>query len=83
MSRRTELETRFSKLGGVFLTPVACISERLRAIRGLVCDWDGVFNGGRERRGRASTFGEPDSMGINLLRYALMARARQSCPVAA
>ena len=63
MSRRSELETRFSKLGGVFLTPIGEIQRAAERSR-LVADWDGVFNGGAKGEGAASTFSEPDSMGI-------------------
>lgn len=82
MSRDAELEARFAKLGGVFITPVKILRERLRAIRGLVSDWDGVFNAGSKGDGGSSTFGEPDSMGVNLLRYALW-RERGTLPVTA
>jgi 3-deoxy-D-manno-octulosonate 8-phosphate phosphatase (KDO 8-P phosphatase) len=82
MSADAELEARLSKLGGVFLTPIATIKERLAGIRGLVCDWDGVFNGGAKGENAASTFSEADSMGTNLLRYALW-RANGGLPVAA
>jgi len=82
MSRDAELEARFTKLGGVFMTPIAVLRERLRGIRGLVTDWDGVFNAGSKGEGSSSTFGEPDSMGINLLRYALY-REHNRLPVAA
>jgi 3-deoxy-D-manno-octulosonate 8-phosphate phosphatase (KDO 8-P phosphatase) len=82
MSRDAELEARFTKLGGVFMTPVSVLRERLRGIRGLVSDWDGVFNAGSKGEGASSTFGEPDSMGTNLLRYALY-REHNRLPVAA
>jgi 3-deoxy-D-manno-octulosonate 8-phosphate phosphatase (KDO 8-P phosphatase) len=82
MSRDADLEARFAKLGGVFMTPISVLRERLRGIRGLVSDWDGVFNAGSKGEGASSTFGEPDSMGINLLRYALY-RAHNRLPVAA
>ena len=76
MSRDAELEARFAKLGGVFMTPTSVLRERLRGIRGLVSDWDGVFNAGSKGDGTSSTFGEPDSMGMNLLRYALWRAAK-------
>ena len=79
MSRDAELEARFAKLGGVFMTPTSVLRERLRGIRGLVSDWDGVFNAGSKGDGTSSTFGEPDSMGMNLLRYALW-RERGALP---
>jgi 3-deoxy-D-manno-octulosonate 8-phosphate phosphatase (KDO 8-P phosphatase) len=83
MSADTELETRFSKLGGVFLTPIRVIKQRLKTIRGLVCDWDGVFNTGQKGDGSTSTFTEADSMGTNLLRYALWRGHGGALPVAA
>jgi 3-deoxy-D-manno-octulosonate 8-phosphate phosphatase (KDO 8-P phosphatase) len=82
MSRDAELESRFAKLGGVFLTSPGVLRQRLKSIRGIVCDWDGVFNTGSKGEGTASTFGEPDSMGTNLLRYALW-REHGALPVAA
>jgi len=82
MSRDAELEARFTKLGGAFLTPPGVLRARLKSIRGLVSDWDGVFNAGSKGDGVTSTFGEPDSMGINLLRYALY-REHNKLPVAA
>ncbi len=82
MSLDRELEARFSKLGGVFLTPIGVLHERLRSIRGFVCDWDGVFNDGAKSERSASTYSEADSMGTNLLRYALW-RAHGTLPIAA
>jgi 3-deoxy-D-manno-octulosonate 8-phosphate phosphatase (KDO 8-P phosphatase) len=82
MTLDRELEARFSKLGGVFLTPIGVLHERLRGIRGFVCDWDGVFNDGAKGAAAASTYSEPDSMGTNMLRYALW-RAHGAMPVAA
>ena len=55
MTGATELESRFSKLGGVFLTPIETLGARLKQIRGIVCDWDGVFNGGAKGDGSSST----------------------------
>jgi 3-deoxy-D-manno-octulosonate 8-phosphate phosphatase (KDO 8-P phosphatase) len=83
MSQELELEARFSKLGGVFLTPIRVIGERARGVRGLVADWDGVFNDGAKGEGAASTYSEPDSMGVNLLRYALWREHAAQLPVAA
>ena len=36
-----------------------------------IFDWDGVFNDGFKGESFSSTFGEADSMGINMLRYGL------------
>jgi 3-deoxy-D-manno-octulosonate 8-phosphate phosphatase (KDO 8-P phosphatase) len=83
MSHTSELEARFSKLGGVFVTPAAALAARLKSVRGFICDWDGVFNPGAKGEGAASTYNEPDSMGTNLLRYALWRAHGQKQPVTA
>jgi 3-deoxy-D-manno-octulosonate 8-phosphate phosphatase (KDO 8-P phosphatase) len=72
----------FSRLGGTFVTPIATLLERMSTIRGLVSDWDGVFNQGAKGEGAESTYSEPDSMGTNLLRYALWRKHGQQ-PIAA
>lgn len=77
-----ELEARFTKLGGTFLTPAVVLHDRLRSVRGFVSDWDGVFNGGVKGAGAASGYSEPDSMGTNLLRYGVW-RAQGVMPVTA
>lgn len=82
MNPESELENRFSKLGGTFVTPVEELAKRVRAARGFVSDWDGVFNVGSKGETAESTYSEPDSMGTNLLRYALW-RAHGALPVAA
>ena len=61
----------FESKGGRFLTPSLSISEKLEGIRCLVFDWDGVFHPGTKQPGGSSSFSEVDSMGINLLRFAL------------
>ena len=81
-SRPTDTAARFSTLGGVFLTEPAALAARLKSVRGLVFDWDGVFNRGVKGAGVASTFNEADSMGTNMLRYGLW-RARDASPVCA
>jgi len=72
----------FTKLGGTFVTPIGTLAERVRTVRGLVSDWDGVFNQGAKGDGAESTYSEPDSMGTNLLRYALW-RQQGQLPIAA
>jgi 3-deoxy-D-manno-octulosonate 8-phosphate phosphatase (KDO 8-P phosphatase) len=81
MKLTAELEV-FSKLGGTFVTPIETLLERMATIRGFVCDWDGVFNQGAKGEGAESTYSEPDSMGTNLLRYALW-RVHGELPVTA
>jgi 3-deoxy-D-manno-octulosonate 8-phosphate phosphatase (KDO 8-P phosphatase) len=80
--RRAEVEAVFSALGGQFLTPAAEIARRVAGIRAIVLDWDGVFSKGAKGEGVTSTFSEADSMGLNLLRFALW-RARGELPFAA
>jgi len=60
--------------GGVFLHQPEDLAERLGQIRALVFDWDGVFNRGEKGYAGSSGFSEADSMGVNLLRYALWRR---------
>ncbi|HVY65572.1 MAG TPA: phosphatase [Gammaproteobacteria bacterium] len=83
MTHSAELESRFSKLGGVFVTPASVLAERVHGMRGLVSDWDGVFNQGAKGEGAESTYSEPDSMGTNLLRYALWRAHGRQMPIAA
>src|SRR5690606_21665371 len=76
------LEEAYSESGGIFVTPAEQIAARDAACRGIVFDWDGVFNGGTKGEGGASPFSEADSMGINLLRYGFW-RAHGRLPVTA
>lgn len=82
MTSITDVEASFSALGGVFLTPAEELRSLVEPARGMVFDWDGVFNSGSKGEGAASTFSEADSMGTNLLRYALW-RARGEQPFTA
>jgi 3-deoxy-D-manno-octulosonate 8-phosphate phosphatase (KDO 8-P phosphatase) len=43
--------------------------KKIKNIKALVFDWDGVFNSGRKTDEKGSDFSEVDSMGINLLRF--------------
>lgn len=82
MSSSAPIEESFSSLGGSFVLPVAELGARLRDVRAVVFDWDGVFNSGDKGDSLASTFSEPDSMGTNLWRYALW-RTHGELPVTA
>lgn len=68
---------RLSQAGAVFVTPAPVLAASLQRIRAVVFDWDGVFNGGAKGQGLPSTFSEADSMGSNMLRYALWRRAEK------
>jgi 3-deoxy-D-manno-octulosonate 8-phosphate phosphatase (KDO 8-P phosphatase) len=74
MSDQGSVEKRFSDLGALFSTGASELRSRLRAVRALVFDWDGVFNAGTKVGTGGSGFSEADSMGTNLLRYALWRR---------
>lgn len=65
----TTTEQTFTALGGQFITPVDALTEKLRHIRAVVFDWDGVFNDGVKTEAGSSSFSEVDSMGTNLLRF--------------
>jgi 3-deoxy-D-manno-octulosonate 8-phosphate phosphatase (KDO 8-P phosphatase) len=72
----------FTAAGGLFLIPAARIAEKLKQIRAVVFDWDGVFNDGFKGEGLPSAFGEADSMGINMLRYGIWFKNHQLPSVA-
>ncbi len=77
-----DIEAAFSAVGGTFAAPIDELAERANACRGIVFDWDGVFNAGTKDASGASPFSEADSMGINLLRYGWW-RAHGRLPVIA
>ena len=68
---------RFSELGAAFVVPAEQLASRLKLVRAVVFDWDGVFNRGIKGGGSASGFSEADSMGTNLLRYGLRLHHRR------
>jgi 3-deoxy-D-manno-octulosonate 8-phosphate phosphatase (KDO 8-P phosphatase) len=82
MGSSVAIEEHFSKLGASFVLSPAELGKRLRGVRGLVFDWDGVFNSGDKGESTTSTFAEADSMGTNLWRYALW-RVHGELPVTA
>jgi 3-deoxy-D-manno-octulosonate 8-phosphate phosphatase (KDO 8-P phosphatase) len=65
----------FVALGGRFLRRPEALAEAMRGVRVLAFDWDGVLGSGAKAGGIDSPFDEADSMGVNLLRYALARRA--------
>lgn len=71
----TRLVDRFRAAGGSFITPVEELREKLNDCRGVIFDWDGVFNAGRKGQMTPSGFAEADSMGTNMLRYGLCRRS--------
>jgi 3-deoxy-D-manno-octulosonate 8-phosphate phosphatase (KDO 8-P phosphatase) len=69
--RPAAIQTVFEQMGGRFVAPSAVLAEKLARVKCLVFDWDGVFHPGTKQPGGASSFSEVDSMGINLLRFAM------------
>lgn len=65
------VQTAFESIGGGFVVPPAEIAAVLQNCRGVVFDWDGVFNSGRKGVATESDFSEADSMGTNMLRYGM------------
>ena len=65
------IEKLFKSKGGNFLQSPSAIKAGLFEVNVLLFDWDGVFTDGRKDNKRNSTYSELDTMGINLLRFAL------------
>ena len=61
----------FENGGGEFISPPLLFSEKLKKVKLIIFDWDGVFNDGFKRGEEGSIFSEVDAMGTNMLRYAL------------
>jgi len=61
----------FVKMGGSFLTPANKLAKKLENTQAIFLDWDGVFNSGEKGVEFPSSYNEIDSLGINLLRFAL------------
>ena len=59
----------FKKIGGEFVISPEDLAHKLKNIKVLIFDWDGVFHAGHKNENRSSTFSEADSMGINMLRF--------------
>lgn len=66
----TELKNNMEKLGAKFIIPIEELACRLKNIKAIVFDWDGVFHSGYKNENRTSSFSEADSMGVNMLRFA-------------
>jgi 3-deoxy-D-manno-octulosonate 8-phosphate phosphatase (KDO 8-P phosphatase) len=72
----------FAELGTRFLRPPHELGRRISDIKALLFDWDGVFNDGEKDAQGGSPFSEVDSMGVNLLRFALWRQRRELPPCA-
>ena len=58
------------------------ILKRAARIKAVLFDWDGVFNNGFKDLQGGSPFSEVDSMGVNLLRFALWLKNGERLPAA-
>ena len=59
------------------------LADKWSSIKAVIFDWDGVFNSGEKGPNFPSTFSERDSMGINMLRFALWYVHQETMPYAA
>lgn len=73
----------FQELGTELLFSHEELKERLRGIRAVLFDWDGVFNDGWKNIDGASPFSEVGSMGVNMLRFGLWLQNGQQLPYSA
>ena len=62
------LNNEFLNLGE-FIEDQRTIAEKLKNIKAIIFDWDGVFHSGYKKDNSESSFSEADSMGINMLRF--------------
>jgi 3-deoxy-D-manno-octulosonate 8-phosphate phosphatase (KDO 8-P phosphatase) len=65
----SDIDLLFTAAGGTFCTPPDTLRQKLAGARAVIFDWDGVFNNGQKGDPTGSPFSEPDSMGVNLLRF--------------
>ena len=66
---REEIVGLYEEIGAVFVKEIDQIQSDLAQIKCFIFHWDGVFHQGTKYDGFKGSFSEPDSMGINLLRY--------------
>lgn len=62
------IKNEFSGLGE-FVEDQEVVAKKLKSIKALIFDWDGVFHSGYKKSNKESSFSEADSMGINMLRF--------------
>ncbi len=73
----------FQELGTELLFSHDELRSRLKAIRAVIFDWDGVFNDGWKDLDGGSPFSEVGSMGVNMLRFGLWLQNGQQLPFSA
>jgi len=73
----------FKDEGGEFISPPSLFIDKLKKVKAVLFDWDGVFNDGfKTGNNEGSAFSEIDSMATNMLRYALW-RINGNVPITA
>ena len=77
------LRERFSAHGARFVIGERDLDARCSRLKAVLFDWDGVFNDGFKDAEGGSPFSEVDSMGVNLLRFALWLKNDEQLPKAA
>ncbi|MCT4582929.1 MAG: hypothetical protein N4A35_16065 [Flavobacteriales bacterium] len=65
-----QLQKQLEKSGAQFILPIAKLTQKLKGIKAIIFDWDGVFHSGYKDESKSSAFSEADSMGVNMLRFA-------------
>lgn len=59
----------FEKSGGQFFITPEQLTLKLKRVKLLLFDWDGVFHHGYKDEHQSSSFSEADAMGVNMLRF--------------
>jgi 3-deoxy-D-manno-octulosonate 8-phosphate phosphatase (KDO 8-P phosphatase) len=67
---------------GEFISSPTTLKQKLKQIKALVFDWDGVFNDGRKNLEGHSSFSETDSMGVNMMRFSYFLQHKHLPPTA-
>lgn len=72
-----QIVSLYEEIGAEFVSSATQIQHKFQKIKCLIFDWDGVFHGGEKYDNFKGSFSEPDSMGINLLRFSKYLLNRQ------
>ncbi len=60
----------YKNKGTQFVLNTEELVSKLKNIKAIIFDWDGVFHSGYKNENKSSLFSEADSMGVNMLRFA-------------
>ncbi len=70
------------QFAGSFPDSYSDFKEKRKGVKGLVLDWDGVFNDGVKNENSQSHFSEVDAMGINMFRFSHYLATGELIPIA-